>query len=129
MLEARVVRGVAVVVGAALLAFALAVLLSPNARTVGLPANAGHFLIFASLGFVAGTYRGAGARRGVMGDLALLLAALLVLATLSEVAQLWVEGRSAERQDWVADAAGAAAGVFPGALVGLAIVARPARRR
>ena len=134
MLNARVVRGIAVVLGAALLAFALAALLTPNASpdgplSVGLSARAGHFLIFASLGFVAGAYRGAGVRRGVLGDVALLLAALLVLATLSEVAQLWVDGRSAERGDWVADAAGAAAGVFAGALTGLALVERPAEGR
>lgn len=115
--------------GAMLLAFGLAALLTPHARPVGVPEGVGHFLLFASLGFVAGAYRGAGARRGVLSDLALLLAALLVLATLSEVAQIWVDGRSPERADWVADAAGSAAGVFSGALVGLAVVWRPAKGR
>lgn len=129
MLDARVVRSVAAVAGVMLLAFGLAALLTPHARPIGLPESVGHFLLFASLGFAAGAYRGAGDRRGVLGDLVLLLAALLVLATLSEVGQIWVDGRSPERADWVADAAGSAAGVFSGALVGLAIVWRPRRSR
>ena len=132
MLAPRVVRGVAAVAGVVLLALTLAALLTPNAGTGGLLVgglsdSAGHFLLFASLGFMVGAYRGAGVRRGVLADLLLLLAALLVLATLSEVGQLWVAGRGPERADWVADAAGAAAGLFSGALLGLAIVARPVR--
>lgn len=129
MLKPGVVRGTAVAGGVLLLSITLVALLTPNVRPIGISDSVGHFLLFGGLGFLAGAYRGAGSPRGVMADLALLLAALLVLATLSEVGQLWIDGRGPEQADWVADAAGAAAGLFSGALAGLILVSRPKRRR
>ncbi|PZC49395.1 MAG: VanZ like family protein [Chloroflexi bacterium] len=129
MLKPGVVRTVAGLAGVALLGVTLAALLTPNAQPVGISDDLGHLLLFGGLGFVVGAYRGAGDRRRVMSDLLLLLAALLVFATLSEVGQLWIEGREPERADWVADAAGSAGGLFSGALVGLMVVKRPRRRR
>ena len=97
MLAPRVVRGVAGVAGVALLALTLAALLTPNARSVGLSDGAGHFLLFASLGFMVGAYRGAGVRRGVLADLLLLLAGLQTIpAEVYEAAR--VDGAGAWRR-------------------------------
>jgi VanZ family protein len=129
MLTPHAVRVAAAGAGIVLMLLALWALLTPNLRVEVVPPGEGHFLLFASLGVAVGGFRAAGRRRGVLIDLALLLAMLLIFATLSELSQLWIDGRSPQRTDWVADAAGAAAGIFGGALISLMLVGRPSRGR
>lgn len=72
-----------------------------------------HFLLFAVAGSVLGIML---LRRGVAWPqrLAIGMAAALVLATGTELAQDWVRGRSPSLIDWYADLAGAAWGLTIG---------------
>ncbi len=129
MLDPRRVRTFAVLAGIVILAVTLAALLTPGIRPGEISNETGHFLLFAGLGFVVGLYRGAGPHRGILRHLIGLLVALLVVAALTELGQFFVEDRSPERADLIADAAGSAAGLFSGALVGLILAGRPGRNR
>ena len=125
MLAARLVRYAAATTALILVGLGLVVLLSPYPGPAALmPATAGHFVLFLALGVALGAWWAAGPARNAALDLVMLLGGLLLFASASEIGQLWVDGRTPQTGDWLADAAGAVAGLSAGATITLLLVAR-----
>ena len=125
MLAPRLVRFIAATTALTLAGLVLLALLTPSPSAFTLvPPTAGHFTLFLALGMALGAWRAAGPRRNAAAELFLLLAVLLLFASLSEIAQIWIDGRAAQMGDWLADAAGAVPGLILGAAVALLLTAR-----
>ena len=125
MLAARFVRYTAATIALILMGLGMVVLLSPYSGPAALmPATMGHFLLFLALGLTLGVWWAAGPTRNAVTDLAMLLGGLLLFASGSEVGQIWVDGRTPQTGDWLADAAGTVAGLSIGAAVTLLLTGR-----
>ena len=83
---------------------------------LGVPCAVGHLVAFALLGVpVALRFATSeAARRSPRRSLAMVVLAIWLLATGTELAQGWVDGRDPDLGDWVADMLGAFAGLIAG---------------